>query len=314
MFDTLAADCVRTVYTPTEPVALLDAVWLMARGGDGPCFRRIPGGVWLTMRTPHGPASLRLTQGARGTSGVSQIDAAAWGPGAEWAIDGVPELLGRDDDWSALDVSASPLLSEVRRRNPGMRIGRNRLVFEMFVPAVMEQKVTAFEAWRAWRLLVRRYGEPAPGPVPAGMMVAPSAEGWRLIPSWDWHKAGVGPQRSQTVVRSARLAEALERTLDADHAEAERRLMSLPGVGVWTAAEVTLRAHGNPDAVSVGDYHLASTVGVALTGSPVDDDGMLELLEPWRGHRQRVLRLILRSGIHKERHGPKMTVQDHRGH
>jgi 3-methyladenine DNA glycosylase/8-oxoguanine DNA glycosylase len=83
---------------------------------------------------------------------------------------------------------------------------------------------------------------------------------------------------------------------------------------VWTAAEVTSRAHGNPDAVSVGDYHLAATVGTALTGSPVDDDGMLELLAPWEGQRQRVVRLILASGVRKPRHGPRITIQDHRWH
>lgn len=286
----------------------------MARGGDGPCFRRTATGAWITMRTPAGPATLHLEQDADG------VAAAAWGPGADWAIDGVPELLGARDDWSDIDLSSSPLLTEVRRRNPGLRLGRNRLVFEMLVPAILEQKVTVVEAWAAWRLLVRRHGEPAPGPAPDGMVVAPTADTWRLIPSWEWHTAGVGPQRSESAVRASRVAAALERTLTGspdvlgEAAEASARLRSLPGIGVWTAAEVTSRAHGNPDAVSVGDYHLASTVGMALTGSPVDDDRMLELLAPWAGQRQRVLRLILLSGIAKPRRGPRITIQDHRRH
>jgi hypothetical protein len=41
---------------------------------------------------------------------------------------------------------------------------------------------------------------------------------------------------------------------------------------------------------------------------------MLELLEPWRGHRQRVMRLIGASGVRTPRFGPRMTIQDHRGH
>ena len=308
------ASPLRARYTPKHPLHLQRTLTPLARGGDGPCFRRTAVGAWITMRTPLGPATLRLAQGADG------VDVTAWGPGAEWAVDGVPELLGARDDWDDLDLSRSPLLTEVRRRNPGLRLSRNRLVHEMLVPAILEQKVTTVEAWAAWRLLVRRHGEPAPGPAPDGMVVAPSAETWRRIPSWEWHTAGVGPQRSETAVRVSRVAAALERTITgvgdvlAEAAEASVRLRSLPGVGVWTAAEVTSRAHGNPDAVSVGDYHLASTVGMALTGSPVDDDGMLDLLAPWEGQRQRVLRLILASGIHKPRRGPRITIQDHRRH
>ncbi len=305
---------IRARYTPKHPLQLHRTIGPLSRGGDGPCFRRTATGAWITMRTPLGPATMHLAQDRTG------VDITAWGPGAEWAVDGVPELLGAADDWSDIDLSLSPLLTEVRRRNPGLRLSRNRLVFEMLVPAILEQKVTVVEAWGAWRLLVRRHGSPAPGPAPEGMVVAPAADTWRLIPSWEWHTAGVGPQRSETAVRASRVAVALERTITGagdvrvEAAEASVALRSLPGIGVWTAAEVTSRAHGDPDAVSVGDYHLASTVGMALTGSPVDDDGMLDLLAPWAGQRQRVLRLILASGIHKPRRGPRITIQDHRRH
>jgi 3-methyladenine DNA glycosylase/8-oxoguanine DNA glycosylase len=189
-------------------------------------------------------------------------------------------------------------------------------VFEALVPAIIEQKVTGIEARRAWRQLVVRFGTVAPGPAPAGMRVMPSAEEWRRIPSWEWHKAGVGPQRAEAVVRAAAVASSLERTLElgGGGAEVARRLCSLPGVGVWTAAEVTQRAHGDPDSPSVGDYHLASLVGWALIGKPVDDDGMLELLEPYAGHRQRIVRLIGVSGFSAPKFGPRATIQDHRAH
>ncbi|MET1052083.1 MAG: DNA-3-methyladenine glycosylase 2 family protein [Mycetocola sp.] len=310
----VAATARQSRYAPRHPLQLARTVAPLARGGDGPCFRRTATGAWITMRTPLGPATLHLEQESSG------VLATAWGAGSDWALDGVPELLGARDDWSDIDLTPSPLLTEVRRRNPGLRLSRNRLVLEMLVPSILEQKVTAVEAWRAWRMLVRRHGEAAPGPAPDGMVVAPTAEAWRLIPSWEWHTAGVGPQRSETAVRASRVAAALERTVTGagdvlgESAEASARLRSLPGIGVWTAAEVTSRAHGDPDAVSVGDYHLASTVGMALTGTPVDDAGMLELLSPWVGQRQRVLRLILASGIHKPRRGPKITIQDHRRH
>jgi 3-methyladenine DNA glycosylase/8-oxoguanine DNA glycosylase len=200
----------------------------------------------------------------------------------------------------------------LHRRFPGLRLTRAGRVMPFLVPTVLGQKVTGFEQKRAWRQLVTRHGDPAPGPAPAGMRVAPSAAVWKRVPSWQWHTAGVGPQRSDTVMRAVAVGESLERTATMDAAEASRRLRTIPGIGVWTAAETVQRSHGDPDAVSVGDFHVSKVVGWALTGARVDDDGMLELLEPWRGHRQRVVRLIEAAGIGYERHGPRMTIVDNR--
>ncbi|PJJ70573.1 hypothetical protein CLV46_0095 [Diaminobutyricimonas aerilata] len=300
---------VQTVYAPRDPVALRPTLSPLQRGAADPTLRWDAAGAWMTMRTPHGIATLHL-------AGTREITARAWGPGAEWAIDGVPELLGEGDDWSELDLSGNPFLAEVRRTNPHLRLSRTRRVFEALVPAVLEQKITTLEARRAWRYLLAKYGETPPGPAPLGMKVFPAPEVWRRIPSWEWHRAGVGPQRSETAVRCASVAASLERTLEHGRGgeQVARALTSLRGVGVWTAAETSQRAHGDPDAVSVGDYHLHDIVGWALIGEKVDDAGMMELLEPWRGHRQRVMRLILASGRMPPKHGARMTVQDHRWH
>ncbi|POH65256.1 3-methyladenine DNA glycosylase [Cryobacterium zongtaii] len=296
-----------TRYAPRRPFDLAATMAPHSRGRGDPTARADAAGLWRTQRTPLGPATLLLRQAADGG-----VDAKAWGPGAEWCIAQVPALLGDGDDWTGLDLGGHGVLAEVRRRNPGVWLGSSGLVFEALIPAIIEQKVTTLEAHRAWYRLIRQHGEAAPGPAPAGMMVSPGPERWRLVPSWDWHRAGVDPRRSRTAVSVAAVAASLDRPVDA--VTASRRLQSLPGVGRWTAAEVTQRSHGDPDSVSVGDYHLAAQVGWALTGSPVDDDGMLELLDPFAGHRQRVVRLILGSGYRAPRRGPRMTVQDHRSH
>jgi len=296
---------VRTRYAPGHPVDIVTTLGPLFRSSRNPTCRRDAGGVWLTQRTPHGAVTLRLTQRQ------SEVDAIAWGTGAAWAIERVSELLGGDDDWAELDVTANIFLTEARRRSPGLRLLNTGLVLEALIPAIIEQKVTTVEAWRAWRALVTAHGEAAPGPAPEGMRVFPTAEAWRMIPSWEWHRAGVDPRRSRTALAVASVASAIERVTATD---ADARLTSLSGVGPWTAAETSQRAHGNPDLVSVGDYHLPAIVGWALIGKPVDDDGMLELLQPWAGHRQRIMRLILASGFHKPRRGARMTIQDHRWH
>lgn len=291
-----------TRYALSEQIALGLVLAPLAQGRSDPTMRRDDAGWWLGIGTPVGSATLRLREV------VGAIEATAWGPGAEYVIASVPELLGSSDDAEGFDPSRHPVVAALQHRFPGLRLTRAGRVLPFLVPTVLAQKVTGVEAKRAWRELVTRHGEVAPGPAPRGLRVAPPPAVWKRVPSWEWHRAGVGPQRSDTVMRAAAVGESLERTATADAAEASRRLRTIPGVGAWTAAETVQRSHGDPDAVSVGDFHLAKRVGWALTGQRVDDDGMLELLEPWRGHRQRVVRLIEAAGIGYERHGPRMSV------
>lgn len=306
----LVTEPLHSTWAPAAPVNLKQTLGPLGRGTFDPTLRWEASSAWRTMRTPLGPATLHLVVRD------SAVEATAWGPGAEWALAGVPELLGDGDDDSGFDVSGNAFLSEARKRLAGLRLLRTNLVFEVMLAAILEQRVTTVEARRAWRQLIAKHGDPAPGPAPEGMRVCPAPSVWRMIPSWDWHQAGVDPQRSRTALAAASVASGLERTLTLGRGgtEVTKRLRSVPGVGVWTAAETTQRSHGDPDSVSVGDYHLPAVVGWALLGRPVDDDGMLEILEPWRGHRQRVMRVILGSGFAKPKFGPRMTIQDHRRH
>jgi 3-methyladenine DNA glycosylase/8-oxoguanine DNA glycosylase len=295
-----------TRYTPREQVSLPLTLAPFSQGSTDPTIRRDAGAWWLAFATPAGSATLRLRSTRDG------VDAHAWGDGAEHALAAVPGLLGADDDADGFEPRRHPLVAELAHRLPGLRLGRAGRILPFLVPTVLGQKVTGLEAKRAWRTLVTRHGDPAPGPAPLGMRVAPSAATWRRVPSWEWHRAGVGPQRSDTVMRIAAVGAGLERAAAVDAAEASRRLRTVAGIGVWTAAETVQRSHGDPDSVSVGDFHLCKRVGAALIGRRVDDDGMLELLEPWRGHRQRVVRLIEAAGLGYERHGPRMTIPEHR--
>lgn len=310
LLDGAGAAPVSTTWTPALPVNLRQTLRPLSRGTFDPTLRWDGTSVWRTLRTPLGTATALLRQGG------SDVEAMVWGDGAEWAIAHLPQLLGDGDDAEGFDVSDNEFLARAYRSLAGLRLLRTNCVFEMMLAAILEQKVTGGEARRSWRQLITKYGEPAPGPAPDGMRVCPDPQTWKMIPSWDWHQAGVDPQRSRTALAAASVAAGLERTLALGRGSEEisRKLRSVPGVGVWTAAETTQRAHGDPDSVSVGDYHLPAMVGWALIGKPVDDDGMLELLEPWRGHRQRVMRVIEHSGFRKPRFGPRMTVQDHRRH
>ncbi len=303
------SDARRSVATdhPVDPILTLSG---LRRGSGDPTYRLAPdGAVWRGIRTPEGPAAVRVAAAAA----TGAVDGRAWGPGAAWVLDRLPAMVGAEDDPAGFEPGL-PLLTRLARRFEGWRICRTGLVMEALVPAVLEQKVTSKEAWRSWRELVWRFGDPAPGPAATALRlrVPPDPAVFAALPEWEWHRAGVGPQRARTIVRCARVAAALERTVSLPPVEVERRLRTVAGVGAWTSAEVLQRAHGCSDAVSVGDYNLAKAVGWALAGRPYDDETMVAALERWRGHRYRVTRLIELAGIMPPRRGPRMPVRNYR--
>ena len=300
-------------WTPTYDGLRLSMMLVHRRGPGDPAYRLVDGVHWRALRTPEGAATLAVH--ARAERG-GDVEAQAWGPGADWALDRLPALLGAEDDVSGFEPGDG-LLREAVRQFGVPRIGRSGLVFEALLPAILEQKVTGQEAFAGFRGLLNQYGEPAPGPEAAArrLRLQPSPETIRQVPSWAWLRLQVDHARSRAAVTAARVADALERTAafgsDLSGDEIERRLCSLPGIGEWTAAEVRQRAHGDPDAVSFGDYHVAKDIGWAVTGAPFDDEQMRAYLAPYRPHRQRVVALLYRARGARPRRGPRMAPRTH---
>ncbi len=277
----------------------------LRRGRGDPTMRvDADGTVWRAGSTPDGAATLVLRRDSRGTVHVT-----GWGPGADWALDGLPALLGADDDDSAF-VPHHPFVAQVRHRMPGLRLGATRRVWDVLVPAVLEQKVTGVEARRSWRELCRRFGQRAPGP--GELWVAPGPAEVRAIPDWEWHRAGVDRSRRRALLAAAAMAHRLESAVTLTGQAGRDLLRKVPGIGVWTAAEVAQRAWADADAVSVGDYHIPSVVGYALVGKALDDAGMLEILAPYAPQRHRAVRYVEASGFRRPRFGPRFSPRDYR--
>jgi 3-methyladenine DNA glycosylase/8-oxoguanine DNA glycosylase len=141
-------------------------------------------------------------------------------------------------------------------------------------------------------------------------MVPPSPQVLAHTPHWTFHEFGVERRRTEVIQMAAQRANRLEALVDLPRAEAYQRLLSLPGIGPWSAAEIGAVAFGDPDAVSVGDYHLPHLVSWVLLRQPRgSDELMLELLEPYRGHRARVIRLLMLSGLQPPRYGPRLPLR-----
>ncbi|MBP2474594.1 3-methyladenine DNA glycosylase/8-oxoguanine DNA glycosylase [Crossiella equi] len=301
---TLAAPARERAWTPPFPLDLAAVLKPLTRGPGDPHARVAgDGAFWRACNTPAGTGTLSLRRAG------GEVRATAWGPGADWLLDGLPDLLGARDDDTGF-TSHHDLIARVRHRTPGLRLGRTGTVWDVLLPAVLEQLVTGKEAWRSWRELCRGFGEPAPGPEP--LHAPPTPRALLAIPDWEWHRAGVDGKRRRTLLNAAQVAHRLEAAADLGGEPGRALLRKVPGIGVWTAAEVAQRAWGDPDAVSVGDYHLAKFVGHALTGRDTTDEEMLVLLAPYAPQRQRAVRYLERSGAHRPRRGPRFAGRDYR--
>jgi 3-methyladenine DNA glycosylase/8-oxoguanine DNA glycosylase len=290
----------RVVRLPFEVDAPLTMAPLQ-HGPHDPTIRFEGPVAWWAVRTADGPATLRLAPAQAGWR------VTAWGPGADLAAEQAPRLLGSEDDPAALMLRAGPL-RDLARSLPGLRFGRSDAVLASLVPAIIEQKVTGLEAKRSFRRLVLRYGEPAPGP--GRLYLPPAPDRLATLPYFELHPLGLEQRRAVTLIRAAREAARLESAVGLPPERALALLRSVPGVGAWTAAETARAAFGDPDALSMGDFHLPHLVAWALAGEPRGDDArMLELLEPYRGQRARLVRLLELSGIVPPRYGPRMAAR-----
>jgi 3-methyladenine DNA glycosylase/8-oxoguanine DNA glycosylase len=290
-------------YRVDGPLDLGRTLGPLSRGPGDPTIRLAAGRAWRATRTPDGPATIALTHRD------GELHAEAWGPGAERALADVPALLALDGPPPPIPPG-HPLIGQLARRAPGVRIPRSGAVLESLLPAILEQKVTGQEARRAWHGLIRVHGEPAPGPPEWRLRLGPAPATLAALPYYAYHPFGVERRRAELLRRVAARSAWFEAVADLPLAEGYARLTAVPGIGPWTAAEVGVRALGDDDAVSVGDFHLPNLVAFALAGEPRGtDERMLELLEPYRGQRARVVRLLELSGIRAPRYGPRLATR-----
>jgi 3-methyladenine DNA glycosylase/8-oxoguanine DNA glycosylase len=268
-----------------------------------PTTRVERGCVWRALRTVEGPVTLRVAQ-----AHTAVVEVTAWGRGRDAVLDQVPDMLGFHDDHHGF-VAHHELIRRAHRRHAGVHVGRGGALMDTLVATVLEQKVTSHEAHRSWSRLVRRHGEPAPGP--SGLHLAPEPAQLAALPYHVWHPLGVERRRADTVRRLCAREDRLSELTHADPAEARRVLECFPGVGPWTSTTVALLALGDRDAVVVGDYHLPHIVKYSLTGDRRGtDDEMLHLLEPYRGQRARAMRLLGLEGSRPPRRAPRARLRD----
>jgi 3-methyladenine DNA glycosylase/8-oxoguanine DNA glycosylase len=286
---------VRT-FASIAPIDLSATVTSLGAGPGDPSVAVDGRAAWYAANTPDGPGTIRF-------EGSSPIRAEAWGPGADWLLTHAPAICGAEDDPAGFEPT-NRVVRRLLEDHPGIRITRTGLVVEQLVRAIVSQKVTGADARSSYARMARALGGPAPGPMPLGLPPDPVA--MARLAYTGYHGWGIERSRADTLIRVAGRARRMEEAASMPLPEAYRRITAITGIGPWTAAKTAMTALGDADAVPVGDYNLPDTVAWVLAGEERGDDRrMLELLDPFRPHRARVLRLIHATGARPPRHGPR---------
>ncbi|CAN5904835.1 hypothetical protein BH23ACT10_BH23ACT10_21730 [soil metagenome] len=306
----LASDRVRM----DDRIDIVPVIDRSRRGSVAACSR--PG---VVRRAEHGPDGPLVYEAAQRDG---HVDVTVWGaastpvPDRDRALDEARGWIGWHDPQPDLAelTSSHPALQRAARRIGTVRLSRLPRVQESIGRAVLGQLVQGIEARRSTAQLAALAGTPASG----GLWCWPTATALGRTPAYTLRRCGINLRCAAALHRCALDDAQLERVRD-DHVMLDRRLRAVPGIGHWTSAETRL-ALGDSDAVSVGDYNLPGVVCRAL-GDTSDDEAsdavMLELLEPYRGQRGRVIRLVVRAvgrGLlpRGRRRAPRAALSAHR--
>ena len=280
---TSAAIDLRLAYRwPADLNGLLDFLAVRAIQGieevDGRTYRRslvLPHGTGVVELTPDDgylAATLRL---------ADHRDLAA-------AVARCRRLFDLDADSAAIDLAlaADDALAPLVARSPGRRLPGAVDGVELAVRAVLGQQVSVAAARGLAGRLVVEYGKPLDAPRGTVTHAFPTAEALAEVDP----AAFPMPRTRQRTLHElvSRLADGrIHLDAGADWDEAERQLLTVPGIGPWTAGYIRMRALGDPDVFLATD--LGVRQGMALAGLPDEPraaEAAADRWRPWRSYAQ----------------------------
>ena len=259
-------------------------------------IKRRSGVHWWPTATPEGPALVAF----RPTGDEVRVD--AWGAGGGWAVEQMPTLIGLRDETIDDFRPDHPVLRSLADRFGSFRVGGTGRWYEAVVTTAIGQRVVTADASQSRQRLATHHGDTSLG---GPMGILPDPQTLLSLRDHDFHRAGIELSRTRVLRIAAKYADRLERLADVPGADAVSWMQQLPGIGPWTAGITSAIAGGDPDAVPVGDLHVPGMVTYAFTGEVGDDARMLEVLEPFAGHRGRVVRMVKMGGAGPPKHHPK---------
>jgi AraC family transcriptional regulator, regulatory protein of adaptative response / DNA-3-methyladenine glycosylase II len=237
--------------------------------GDDSSFSR-------RLRLPRGSAdvSVTLDRERPGIRCTARLDAVA---DVAPLVARIRRMFDLDADSAAIDeaLGADPRLRPLVERLPGVRMPGVADPEEALFRTMIGQQISVASARTVLGRLVAELGEG--GAFPSAARIA--ADGPRVL---------TGPTaRTAAIVEVARRLASGELVLDTalPHDELRARLLELPGVGVWTAGYLAMRAFGDPDMLLGGDLVIRRNAErLGLHASPRELAQRALRWSPWRSY------------------------------
>ena len=214
-------------------------------------------------------------------------------------------ILGLDQDLTPFynmalrDTTLATLVQEMK----GLHIPQTVSVYEALVLAILEQQVNSHVARMLCNLLIQTFG---PSLEAAGItyyafprpetLVRAGVEGLRSIKS--------SARKAQYILAIADRVASGELDLEGLHSRPDddvvNTLISIRGVGLWTAQWLLIQALGRPDGFPHSDLALQRTLGTLLkSGTPLRPEEALKCSRCWSPFRSYVTTYLfaaIRSG------------------
>jgi AraC family transcriptional regulator of adaptative response / DNA-3-methyladenine glycosylase II len=193
-------------------------------------------------------------------------------------IERIRRMFDLNADWMAIaaTLKTDPLLAELVKAKPGLRLPGGWDGFELAVRAILGQQVTVKAATTFAGRMVKAFGRN----VSAGSAthLFPTPEG---LADADLTRIGLTRARAMSIQRLAQAVVRGEISFDGvvDPDVLLAPLREIPGIGEWTAQYVAMRALGEPDAFPTGDIALLRKLGLR------DSRQLEERAEAWRPWR-----------------------------
>lgn len=277
---------------------LAKTLWLAGMGHRDPTLRLTDTTAQIAYHTPEGPVSVTASR-EHATAKVTAV-----GPGTEWIEPRLSCLFGLQD--RPKEFQPGGKLGELVRTTPGIHLPKLPVVFHRLVQIVLQQLVSWSDAVHGWRQIVDRFGTKSPC---GELRLPPTAKQLSTLGYYDIVGCNVMPKQARLILHLAREAKRIERLAERDVAALETYLLSIRGIGPWTVQHLLGSSLGFADAVLTGDFGLPHSVAYFLVGKErSDDEEMLRLLEPYAGHRFRVINHLWQSGLYAPRRGPRMQT------
>ena len=227
-----------------------------------------------------------------------------WGPAAEEARQHVPSILGLHDS-PVFDFGHSKL-NRMLKPKMALRLSRFPFLSTALLSHVLQQQIAWRDAAKIWRCLANRHGNAADGPYPLKLPL--QFQQMHTLSTHHYQSAGLIKNRIPLLREIGRLAWRIDHWYSESIETYASRIQKLPQMGPWTTYHALAVSMGEPDVIVTGDYTLPHTVSWALIGKARStDDEMKRLLEPFKGNRWRLVRLLWALNIAAPRRGPRLS-------